>query len=113
MNRFINLLKALSDSNRLKICAILMEKPLCVCEITSLLGMANSTISEHLSVLRKNNLVVYERDGKWINYKFKWPDNQTEKMIIMQIIEYSKTDREFSELVKKTASVDREIICSR
>lgn len=60
--------KALSDANRLRILNLLTEKPLCVCEITSVLGLAVSTVSKHLSILRDAGFINDKKDAKWVNY---------------------------------------------
>jgi len=43
-------------------------RSLCVCEITEVLHLANSTVSKHLSILRDVELIIDEKDGKWVNY---------------------------------------------
>lgn len=60
--------KALSDKNRLRIIKMLQVKPLCVCEITSILSLATSTVSKHLSILKDAGFIIEEKDGKWVNY---------------------------------------------
>jgi ArsR family transcriptional regulator len=60
--------KALSDSNRLRILNLLSEKSLCVCEIAAVLGLAVSTASKHLSILRDAGFITDQKDAKWVNY---------------------------------------------
>ena len=62
------LFKALSDPNRLRIIKMLQVKPLCVCEVTEILGLAASTVSTHLTILKKAGFVEDYKEGKWINY---------------------------------------------
>ena len=50
--------KALSDPNRLRILKMLQTKDLCVCEITSVLNLATSTVSKHLSILRDSGFII-------------------------------------------------------
>ncbi len=71
MEKLSNLFKALSDPNRLRILKMLEIRPLCVCEITRCLGLATSTVSKHLSILKENGLVLDEKDGKWVTYRIK------------------------------------------
>ena len=66
---FIRVMKALSDPNRVKIMKMLEAKELCVCEITALLGLAQSTVSKHLKMLEDAGLVASWRDGAWVNYR--------------------------------------------
>lgn len=70
--------KALSDTNRLRIIKMLQIKPLCVCEITDILGLAASTVSTHLNVLKKAGFVTDYKDGKWINYCLNRNDTRPE-----------------------------------
>lgn len=63
-----NIFKPLSDITRLRILKSLQSKKLCVCEIRELLGLAVSTVSQHLKILKESGFIIEERDGKWINY---------------------------------------------
>lgn len=62
------LFKALSDFNRLRILKALQAKILCVCEIRGLLNLANSTVSQHLKILKQAGFIVESKSGKWVNY---------------------------------------------
>lgn len=68
MKEFIKAFKALSDPNRLRIVKMLEIRPLCVCEITSVLKLASSTVSKHLSLLHDAGLIENEKRGKWVFY---------------------------------------------
>lgn len=68
MDQILNLFKALSDENRLRILLMLKQRPLCVCEMTEVLNIALSTISAHLRLLKSYGLVLDEKDGRWITY---------------------------------------------
>ena len=64
-------LKALSEPNRLRIFAILMAGDSCNCELQESLGLAPNLLSHHLRVLEKAGLVTSRRDridGRWIYY---------------------------------------------
>lgn len=68
MDELLKILKALSDKNRLRILKMLQMKTLCVCEITDILGLATSTVSNHLSILKEADIIHDVKDGKWVNY---------------------------------------------
>ncbi len=68
MKLFVNVCKAMSDPNRVKILKMLQHKVMCVCEITRALGLAQPTVSKHLKVLEGAGLVNSSRDEKWVNY---------------------------------------------
>ncbi|WP_342771620.1 MULTISPECIES: metalloregulator ArsR/SmtB family transcription factor, partial [unclassified Methanoculleus] len=63
------LFRALADPLRLKILAMLAVQPLCVCVIKAVLGIADSKLSYHLSVLKKMGLIAGEAQGNWIIYR--------------------------------------------
>ena len=63
-----NALKLLGDDTRLRILRLLHREPLNVTEITSILGLAQSGVSRHLSLLRKAGLVEEQREGLWNYY---------------------------------------------
>lgn len=63
-------LQAVGDPNRLRIIRCLVNGgALCVCEIGDALGLAQSTLSTHLQVLRSSGLVNTRRQHKWIEYE--------------------------------------------
>jgi len=62
------LLKALSNRHRLLIVCQLTEKERSVGELAALLNIRDSTVSQHLALLRKDGLVMARRDGQTIWY---------------------------------------------
>ena len=69
LKRESTLFRALADPLRLKILAMLAVQPLCVCVIKAVLGIADSKLSYHLSVLKKTGLIAGEAQGNWIIYR--------------------------------------------
>ncbi len=68
MKEFVDVMKALSDKNRIKIVKLLQSRSLCVCEIKCLLDVSQPTVSKHLKVLENAGLVYSEKEGQWVNY---------------------------------------------
>ncbi len=68
MKEFIRVMKALSDPTRVKIVKILEKRTMCVCELQTALGVAQSTTSKHLKILEDAGLVSAHKDGLWVNY---------------------------------------------
>ncbi|PQV62803.1 ArsR family transcriptional regulator [Abditibacterium utsteinense] len=68
MNDLILFAKALSDPTRVRIIAALREGDVCVCELSDALEMSQSTLSNHLQLIRQAGLVFTRRDGKWVYY---------------------------------------------
>ena len=69
INSVLDTFKALSDLTRLRILMALCGGQLCVCQIIALIGLAPSTVSKHLSILRQADLIEAEKQGKWIHYR--------------------------------------------
>jgi len=68
MKEFMRVMKALSDPTRVKIMKILEKRSMCVCELQTALGIAQSTTSKHLKILEDAGLVKFHKDGLWVNY---------------------------------------------
>lgn len=62
------LLKALSHPYRLIIVCQLIDKERSVGELAGLLDIRDSTVSQHLALLRKDGLVDARRDGQTVWY---------------------------------------------
>ena len=68
MDDFIKLSKALSDPNRARVLLALREGGLFVCQIKAFLGLAVSTVSNHMSILREAGLVRCRKEGLLVRY---------------------------------------------
>ncbi len=68
MRDFELAMKAIGDPTRTRILKLLEAGGLCVCQVQAVLGLAPSTVSKHLTVLKLAGLVEDRRDGKWIEY---------------------------------------------
>lgn len=59
-------LKALADPARVKLMSLLLSTPageVCSCDLATTVGLSESTVSHHLSQLRRAGLVESERRG--------------------------------------------------
>jgi ubiquinone/menaquinone biosynthesis C-methylase UbiE/DNA-binding transcriptional ArsR family regulator len=65
------ILKLLADPTRLRLLALLSEEELSVVELQEILGMGQSRISTHLSLLRQASLLQDRRDGKRTYYTLR------------------------------------------
>ena len=66
--------KTLANSKRLEIINLLRDKERSVNELVKLAKLSQSNISQHLTILRQNNLVSTKRKGKNIYYKLAYPE---------------------------------------
>jgi DNA-binding transcriptional ArsR family regulator len=72
LSRTVLVAKAIGHPVRLRILAMLADaSPLCVCQMTSVLELAASTVSGHLTDLRRAGLVVEEKSGKLVFYRLE------------------------------------------
>lgn len=62
------LLKSLANRHRLLIVCQLIEGERSVGELAEFLGIRDSTVSQHLALLRKDGVVAARRDGQTIWY---------------------------------------------
>jgi len=61
--------KALADETRVRLLAALQDGELCVCQLIELIGLAPSTVSKHLSILRSARLIEGRKNGRWMYYR--------------------------------------------
>ena len=59
---------ALADETRLKIVGRLSEGEQCVCDLTDMLGTAQSLLSFHLKTLKEAGILTDRREGRWVYY---------------------------------------------
>lgn len=63
--------KAIAHPARLRILSMLRKGPLCGCQLSAVMKLAASTVSEHLSELRKAGLIAEQKDGRWVEYRLE------------------------------------------
>ena len=62
------LFKVFGDTTRVRILCALFESEMCVCDISTLLNMTQSSISHQLRVLKSAKLVKNRKEGKVVYY---------------------------------------------
>ena len=62
-------LKAAADPSRARILKMLERGELCVCQMVAVLGLCQSTVSKHLSLLRAAGLVEERKNGRWVYFR--------------------------------------------
>lgn len=66
--------RALADTTRLRILALLTRGEVCVCHIYHALGVSQPKASRHLAYLRRAGLVATRRLGQWVYYRLAQAD---------------------------------------
>ncbi len=67
--------KTLADPTRLRLLVLLEREELAVHELMQVLGMAQSTVSRHLGILREAGLLLDRREGTSVHYRFVPPED--------------------------------------
>jgi len=73
---------ALADKTRLRLLNLMAADEVCVCFFTEVLGDSQPKISRHLAYLRNADLVEARRDGKWMHYSIKWPEDEGMRSVL-------------------------------
>lgn len=63
--------KGLAHPARMRILSMLADGEMCVCQLTSVLELAPSTVSQHLSVLSRGGLLADRKAGKLVFYRLR------------------------------------------
>ncbi|SMD08066.1 transcriptional regulator, ArsR family [Desulfocicer vacuolatum DSM 3385] len=112
MKLFVDVSKAMSDPNRVKILKMLQHKVMCVCEITGALGLAQPTVSKHLKVLEGAGLVTSSRDEKWVNYSLADGSfSPYAATFLGNLRHWMEDDPEIKALISSLPLIRRENIC--
>ncbi len=117
MRGLMAVLRALADENRLRILLAVQERELCVCQIVELLGLAQSTVSKHLSILHHARLVEWRKDGRWIFYRAADEDSVVEARetaaLVCRLLAGSPMAAEDAKRLRQITKLDREELCRR
>jgi DNA-binding transcriptional ArsR family regulator len=71
LDELVEAAKGLAHPARLRLLGMLATGELCVCQMTAVLGLAPSTVSEHLSVLARGGLVAERKEGRLVFYRLR------------------------------------------
>jgi ArsR family transcriptional regulator len=117
MDRVLEIAKALADGNRLRALMALAGGELCVCQVIEMLGLAPSTVSKHMSILRQAGLVEARKDGRWIYYRLA--DRATSKPVKEALAWVRRNLAGTGQIVqdakalKRILCIDREELCRK
>jgi DNA-binding transcriptional ArsR family regulator len=117
VDKMIDIARALSDPNRVRALMLLTDGPLCVCQIIEMLGLAASTTSKHMSILRQAGLVEATKEGRWMHYTLAEKDAppQVRKAIRWVVSELQDDPQIQTDKAKleKLLKVDKEALCRK
>jgi len=109
----LEILKALSDMNRMRIVAALSRyDELCACQITEVLQVTGATASRHLSILQHAGLLDSRKEGRWVYYRLAPPAGTS---TLFQWLENTFTGSEQlladAEALENIVGITREDLC--
>jgi len=77
LNTVTLIAKSLSDANRVRALMAARQGDLCACQIIELLGLAPSTVSKHMGILKEAGLIESRKEGKWVYYRLSVTGKKT------------------------------------
>ncbi len=115
MRDLMEITKALADENRVRVVCALKGRELCVCQIIDLLGLAPSTVSKHMAILKHARLVESRKEGRWIYYRS--PDPEAPSMVhnalawIRRSMEGTARCKEDRKHLQEILKIPPEVLC--
>jgi len=117
MRDLMAVLKALADENRVRALVALGSRELCVCQIVELLGLAPSTVSKHVSILKQARLVESRKEGRWMYYRVAGEDSPGEAREVAAVVRrLLARDHQLAEDAKRLRQIlkmNRDELCRR
>jgi len=109
MRDYLRVMKAAADGTRVKILKMLEMRDLCVCEMQTVLGISQPSVSRHLRLLEDADLVRSEKEGMWTNFRLSRPEeaNQYSKAILGHLKDWLKDEQSIQKLLEQAQVVDR------
>jgi ArsR family transcriptional regulator len=91
---------------------MLEKKRMCVCELTAVLKVKQSSVSHHLKILKNAGFVIDIRDGLWIDYELeKKRLNKYAPELLKMLSSWLNSDSQIAKDLKVAEKVDRKDIC--
>jgi ArsR family transcriptional regulator len=115
MRQYLRVMKAASDSTRVKILKMLQHRKLCVCEMQAVLGISQPSVSRHLRLLEDADLVRSEKDGMWNNFRLvrAGEANPYSRIVLGHIQNWFQDDTDIQQVLEQAQVVDRATCATR
>ena len=117
MRDLMAVLKALADENRVRALMALRPRELCVCQIIELLGLAPSTVSKHMAILKQARLVDSRKEGRWIFYRLakREASDEARKIAatVAQLLADDPQARDDAKRLTQILKIDPEVLCDK
>jgi len=113
MERLSQIYNMFSDKNRLRIMKLLEQKPMCVCELTYVLGIRQPSVSRHLRKLKEAGLINSRQDGLWHEYFINRKGDEYSRILLGNLIGWLNDDPVIIQDIKKGSQACRDNLCKR
>jgi ArsR family transcriptional regulator, arsenate/arsenite/antimonite-responsive transcriptional repressor len=117
MRNVMAVLKALADETRVRILLALGPRELCVCQIVELLGLAPSTVSKHMAILKQAGLVESRKQERWMFYRLAKDDAPGEAKeltaVVTRLLADDPRHGEDAKHLKQILKMDRDVLCRK
>ena len=96
---------ALADRTRLRLLNLMSDGEVCVCFLADTLGTNDPKISRHLAYLKRANLVSARRDGKWMHYSLRRPQDPQAREVLTATLKMLRSDKTMEKDRKRLVNV--------
>ncbi len=104
-------MKALSDPNRVLIAKLLGRRELCVCELTALFNLAQSTVSKHLRILEEAALVDFRKQGPWVIYRLAdGVESEYAAVMLTHLNHWLEGERQLQDMLMRLPRISRDMV---
>jgi ArsR family transcriptional regulator len=79
----VDLCRVLGEETRHRIVNVLMEQPICVCELQEVLAINQVSASKHLARLRSAGIVTTQKEGQRVYYSLTPMVHQNKALMLM------------------------------
>ena len=86
--------KAIGDYSRVRIINLLMQKRLCVSELSNIMQISISAVSRHLSKLNLVGIIDDKHEAQWVYYEISQEFEQDNKELLNYIKSVAKRDKQ-------------------
>lgn len=108
----VDIFKALSEQNRLRILSLLIEDELCVCEIIACLKLTQTNVSRHLTALKKCGILESYKQAQWTYFKINEVFIQNNEELWLYLVKQLKALPTYAEDTKGYRKCKAQDLCS-
>jgi ArsR family transcriptional regulator len=113
MDEIASIFQSLDDETRLRIMALLLEEgELCVCDLTAVLQLPQSTVSRQLSLLKGAGWLKDRREGVWVNYSISRGLGPIQQFLLPVLRNFLPSSERAKEDLERLRNFSRENSCA-